>query len=114
MTPDLEKAQELCQMTPEQEKAFKAFKKAHAACVKAGIVFYSCLSNISGYNGANVKQFNAESAEWGIHPYDRDCLLIDDIYSQSFDLKTSDFADDPQSHTIELKEKARKQVFCGD
>lgn len=42
---------EKIELTPEQEKAFASFERAHRKCKKSGIVFYTVLEKIFALNG---------------------------------------------------------------
>ncbi|HAH9343278.1 TPA: hypothetical protein HIQ17_002850 [Escherichia coli] len=51
---------ELVELTPAQEKAWKRFEKAFNDFKKAGGKFYTVLETVHGYNGKHVSNIDTE------------------------------------------------------
>ncbi len=90
MTP-----QEKIALTPEQEKAFKSFKRAYKKCKKSGIEFYTILESIYALNGEHLIR---------VHDGDgRKDLCLQGLRNDSiFDTGFSGWADD--THYAEVRE----------
>ncbi|EMM9642609.1 hypothetical protein NTP67_14575 [Providencia rettgeri] len=92
-------AQELIEMTPEQQRAFNRFEKAANDFKKAGGMFYTVLHKIHGLNGKYVESIEADYLSRGKPDGDLDTQLdvsMDCISDSGF----SGFADD--THMIKL------------
>lgn len=89
MTPE-----EKLKLTPEQEKAFKAFQRAYKKCKKSGIEFYTVLEHIYALNGHNLVRIHDERERGDIRT---SVLYMPEIMDVGF----SGWADDP--HFAEVK-----------
>ncbi len=84
--------QELVDLTPDQEKAWKRFEKAFKDFKKAGGNFYTVLETVYGYNGKYIYEVDND----GDH-------FVGDVSMPSImDMGLSGFADD--WHGFILKE----------
>lgn len=95
-------AQELIEMTPEQQRAFNRIKKAVNDFKKSGGKFYTVLAKIHGLNGKYVESIEADYLCTGKPDGHLDTQLdvsIDFISDSGF----SGFADD--THMIKLTDE---------
>nr|WP_181374718.1 hypothetical protein [Pectobacterium carotovorum]AKG47566.1 hypothetical protein pA_00126 [Pectobacterium carotovorum] len=98
-------AQELIEMTPEQQKAFNRIKKAVNDFKGAGGRFYTVLDNIHGLNGKYVESIETSYLHNGRPDGDLDTQLdvsMDFVSDSGF----SGFADD--THMIKLTDAGLK------
>ncbi|ENU1229315.1 hypothetical protein [Providencia rettgeri] len=91
-------AQELIEMTPEQQRAFNRFEKAANDFKKAGGRFYTVLEKIHGLNGKYVVSILTDVQSGGHIDTQLD-VSIDFIFDWGF----SGFADD--THMIKLTDE---------
>ncbi|WP_109391854.1 hypothetical protein [Proteus cibi] len=91
-------AQELIEMTPEQQRAFNRMRKAVKDFKKAGGRFYTVLDSIHGLNGNYVSDITSpadiEQGEFGT-----ESVFIPSVSNAGF----SGFADD--THMIKLTDE---------
>jgi hypothetical protein len=59
---NIEEVQEMIDLTPNQEKAWKSLKRAFTKCAKENIYLYQVLDSLSGLNGNNISKI-LEKAE---------------------------------------------------
>jgi len=75
-------------LKPEQQRAFNRLKKAHADCLKAGVVFYNNYGNLGAL----------DSSKFCHHYYD-DCPIsgVSDVgqNANELDIGCGEWADDP-------------------
>ncbi|MCK9999333.1 hypothetical protein MKT39_009345 [Providencia rettgeri] len=91
-------AQELIEMTPEQQRAFKRFEKAARDFKKKGGRFYTVLDSIHGLNGEYVIDITAPAdIEQG--EIDSESVFMPSVVNSGF----SGFADD--THMIKLTDE---------
>lgn len=91
MTPE-----EKLELTHEQEKAFKSFKRAYKKCKKTGIVFYTVLETITALNGEHPVTIHDDS--------NKNDFCLQSIYKTNpyvFDWGFAGWADD--DHFAKLK-----------
>ncbi|WP_272519582.1 hypothetical protein [Providencia sp. PROV195] len=103
-------AQELIEMTPEQQRAFNRIKKAVKDFKKSGGKFYTVLDNIHGLNGKYVESIETCFLHNGRPDGDLDTQLdvsMDFITDSGF----GGFADD--THMIKLTDEGLA-LLCQD
>jgi hypothetical protein len=93
---------EIIELTPEQEKAFKALVRAAKDCKKKGIVFGQVLERIYAWNGRNVERLEVDEKSNELK-----CFEIG-YGAYGFSLECSSFADDQMMHSFRLTPKGEK------
>ncbi len=53
-----EEIEDLCELNPEQAKAFKKLERAYKDCLKKEIYFHQVLETLHAFNGNNVKEID--------------------------------------------------------
>ena len=93
---------ELFELTPKQEKAFEALKKAHKECLKAGLKFYNVYGDLGVFDKKKIIAFGDESnlkSSCRIEGAGEGIPSIDcGVYTNTFSLTCNEFADDDGSH----------------